>query len=253
MHARQILGVGGSSREDHVAHVTGLKTSVPRSSVVHRSAGFDPYNRAILDFETGRANDAAREYLSLARLGQTQIIYGAKNPRFAPWLLTLAATAFVRAGDTTSARQLVDSIEVAGSLSLFPRDALLHHFVRGLLYSRGHQADAAVREFRQALSSPTFGYTRINYELAETLLGLHRAREAIPVVQAALHGAIEGSGLYVTRTEMHELLARLFEATGQRDSASAHYSVVARAWASADSGLASRRLAAERRSRRAGS
>jgi hypothetical protein len=141
---------------------------------------------------------------------------------------------------------------VAGSLSLFPRDGLLHHFVRGLLYSRAHQADAAVREFRQALSSPTFGYTRINYELGETLLGLHRAREAIPVVQAALHGAIEGSGLYITRTELHELLARLFEAAGQQDSASAHYAIVARAWASADSSLAARRQAAERRSRRAG-
>jgi len=225
---------------------------VPRSNVVRRAAEFDPYNRAILDFDTGRAGDAAREFMSLARQAHTQVIYGARNPRMEPWLLTLAATAYVKAGDTTSARQLVDSIEVAGSLSLFPRDALLHHFVRGLLYSRGRQADAAAREFRQALSSPTFGYTRINYELAETLLGLHRAREAIPVVQAALHGAIEGSGLYITRTEMHELLAQLFEAAGQRDSASAHYAIVARAWVSADSSLATRRLAAERRSRHTG-
>ena len=225
---------------------------VPRSNVVRQRVQIDPHNRAILDFETGRPNAAAREFLALARLAHTEVTDGAKNPRRAPWLLTLAATAFVEAGDTTAARQLVDSIEVAGSLSLFPRDGLLHHFVRGLLYSRAHQADAAVREFRQALSSPTFGYTRINYELAETLLGLHRAREAIPIVQAALHGAIEGSGLYITRTEMHELLARLFDATGQRDSASAHYAVVARAWASADSSLETRRRAAERRSRRAG-
>jgi DNA-binding SARP family transcriptional activator len=225
---------------------------IPRSSVVRRLDESDPYNRAILDFETGRANAAAREFLALGRRLRDEVTYGAKNPRHGPWLLTLAATAFVEAGDTTSARQLVDSIEVAGSLSLFPRDGLLHHFVRGLLYSRAHQADAAVREFRQALSSPTFGYTRINYELGETLLGLHRAREAIPVVQAALHGAIEGSGLYITRTELHELLARLFEAAGQQDSASAHYAIVARAWASADSSLAARRQAAERRSRRAG-
>ena len=225
---------------------------IPRSRVVRRLDESDPYNRAILDFETGRANAAAREFLALGRRLRDEVRYGAKNPRHGPWLLTLAATAFVEAGDTTSARQLVDSIEVAGSLSLFPRDGLLHHFVRGLLYSRAHQADAAVREFRQALSSPTFGYTRINYELGETLLGLHRAREAIPVVQAALHGAIEGSGLYITRTELHELLARLFEAAGQQDSASAHFAIVARAWVSADSSLAARRQAAERRSRRAG-
>jgi hypothetical protein len=159
--------------------------------------------------------------------------------------LTLAATAFVAANDTMSARRLVDSIEVAGSRSSFRRDPLLHHFVRGLLYARAQQDDAAVREFRAALDSPTFGYTRINAELGRTLLRLHRAHEAIPIVQGALHGGIEGAGLYVTRTELHELLAQLFDADGQRDSAAAHYRVVARAWASADPFLASRRDAAE--------
>jgi hypothetical protein len=118
---------------------------------------------------------------------------------------------------------------------------LLHHFVRGLLYSRGKQVEPAVREFRAAMHSPTFGYTRINYELGKSLLELGRAGEAIPVVQAALHGGIEGSGLYVTRTELHELLAQLFDANRQRDSAAAHYAVVARLWASADPFLAARR------------
>jgi DNA-binding SARP family transcriptional activator len=236
----------------HEARELQTDGRIPRSTVVRHFVESDPNNRAILDFETGRANAAAREFLALARLARNELKDGAKNPRRVPWLLTLAATSFVEAGDTTSARQLVDSIEVAGSLSLFPRDELLHHFVRGLLYSRSHQADAAVREFRQALSSPTFGYTRINYELGETLLELHRASEAIPVVQAALHGGLEGSGLYITRTEMHELLAQLFEAAGQQDSAAAHYTIVARAWASADSSLATRRRTAEQRSRRAG-
>ena len=54
------------------------------------------------------------------------------------------------------------------------------------------------------------------------------------MVRAALHGGIEGAGFYVTRTELHELLARLFDADHQRDSAAAHYAIVERAWRSAD-------------------
>lgn len=91
-----------------------------------------------------------------------------------------------------------------------------------------------------------FGYTRINYELARSLLALHRAGEAIPPLQAALRGGIEGSNLYITRTKPHELLARSFDANHRRDSAAAHYAVVARAWASADPFLVPRRDAARR-------
>ena len=116
-----------------------------------------------------------------------------------------------------------------------------------MLYARGHRDDAAIREYRAAISSPTFGFTQINYELGKTLLTLQRPGEAIPFVQAALHGGIEGSGLYVTHTELHELLAQLFDAAGRRDSAAAHYRVVAAAWASADPVLWPRRDAAARR------
>jgi hypothetical protein len=52
-------------------------------------------------------------------------------------------------------------------------------------------------------------------------------------VRAALRDGIDGSNLYITRTELHELLAQLFEANGARDSASAHYAIVERAWRSA--------------------
>jgi hypothetical protein len=79
-----------------------------------------------------------------------------------------------------------------------------------------------------------FGYSRINYEIGRSALAVRRPREGIPIVQAALRGGIEGSGFYVTRTELHELLARLFDANHQRDSAAAHYAIVERAWRSAD-------------------
>src|SRR6185503_12226644 len=106
--------------------------------------------------------------------------------------------------------------------------------VRGLLHSRAGEHEAALKEFRAAIHSPTFGYTRINYEFAQSALALKRPREAIPLVQAALHGGIEGAGFYITRTELHEMLARLFDADGQRDSAKVHYAIVERAWRSAD-------------------
>ena len=240
----------GLRMEGRYREATALvrESRLPRSSVVRHDLVPDPYANAILDLETGRAMVAANEFLDIGRArDDTATAGGRRNPRAAPWFLTLAATAAVAGGDTALARRLVDSIEVTGSQSIFGRDPLLHHFVRGLLYSRSGLQEAALREFRAAMHSPTFGYTRINYELAKTLLALRRPREAIPVVQAALHGGIEGSGSYITRTELHELLAQLFDAAGQRDSAMFHYAVVARTWASADPFLAARRDAAARR------
>lgn len=221
---------------------------VPRSGIVRREVAIDGYNRAILDWEMGRPATAADQFMTIAEEARAaDNRAGRVDPRVMPWLLTLAASAFVAGGDTVAARRLVDSIEVAGSRSAFPRDPLLHHFVRGLLYARARRDDAALREYRAAISSPTFGFTRINYELGKTLLTLQRPGEGIPLVQAALHGGIEGSGLYVTHTELHELLAQLFDAAGQRDSAAAHYRVVVAAWSFADPVLWSRRDAAARR------
>ena len=99
---------------------------------------------------------------------------------------------------------------------------------------------AATTAFRAATHSPTHGYTRINHELAKSLLALNRAREAVAPLQSALRGGVEGSELYLTRTEIHDLLARAFEAAGQKDSAAAHYSIVERAWRNADPRLAAR-------------
>ena len=217
------------------------------AGLARRRVGPEPYLGAIVDLEMGRPRTAADQFLALSGRASdtTGISARQKYSRTEAWFLTLAATAWVAGNDTLSARRMVDTIEIAGSRSLFARNPLLHHFVRGLLYSSARQDDAAVREFRAAMDSPTFGYTRINYELGKTLLAEHRPRDGIPIVQAALHGGIEGSGLYLTRTELHDLLARLFDAAGQRDSARAHYRIVARAWASADSFLWARRDSAQ--------
>ena len=64
------------------------------------------------------------------------------------------------------------------------------------------------------------------------------------VVRSALRGEIDASNLYITRTELHELLAQAFAAAGEVDSAAAHYRAVADAWARADPTLHARRAVA---------
>jgi hypothetical protein len=99
--------------------------------------------------------------------------------------------------------------------------------------AEGHDAEAAV-ELRDAIHSPTHGFTRVNYELGKTLMRLNRPADVEPVVRAALHGDIDGSNLYMTRTELHELLAQAFDRQGKRDSAAVHFRAVVRAWEHAD-------------------
>ena len=48
-------------------------------------------------------------------------------------------------------------------------------------------------------------------------------------IRLALRAEIDAANLYVTRTELHELLARAFDAAGERDSAAVHYRAVVNA------------------------
>jgi hypothetical protein len=143
------------------------------------------------------------------------------------------------------ARQLADSAELVGRGSLNGRDPLLHFFIRGLIAQASGDHQTAVDFFRRSIFSKVFGYTRANLELARSLIALGRTAEAIPPLQAALAGGWDGSNLYVTRTELHELLAQSFEATGNRDSAAAHFAAVERAWRRADPRFAARYQAAK--------
>ena len=209
-------------------------TRAPPSSVPQ-----DRANIAIALTELGQGSRAVPLFRGM--FPTTYSLNGQRRPfpdgvraRNTAWEMTLAATAAVAGGDTTLARAYVDSIAAVGQRSSFERDAVLHHFVRGLLDARAGRQEQAVAEFRQAVVSPTFGYTRINYEMGRSLLALRRPAEAIRIVQPALRGGIDGSNLYVTRTELHELLGQAFAAAGRRDSAAAHFAVVERAWRSAD-------------------
>ena len=154
--------------------------------------------------------------------------------RHLTWSKTLYGMALAAGGDTLALRRLVDTVEYWGERSLYGRDRRAHHYLRGMLLVAGHHDVEAADELRAAIHSPTNGFTRINYELGKTLMRLDRPGEAVPVVRAALHGGIDGSNLYVTRTELHELLAQAFDRLGHRDSAAVHYRAVVRAWARSD-------------------
>lgn len=177
-------------------------------------------------FEQGRYRSAAALFDSMARVRFDAFASPSRDAQYRTWNLTHEATALAALGDTSALARLADSVRAAGELSLLARDRRLHHHVRGLLLvARGDDA-AAIDEFRQAMFSPGLGYARTNYEWARALLRLGRPREAIAILQPTIPHLLEGGGLYVTRTDVQELLAQAWDRAGVRDSALVHYRAV---------------------------
>jgi len=189
--------------------------------------------RAQVLFELGLARDAAVLFDSIGRASFPQLVPG-QIARHRSWNLVHQASALAAAGDTGSLSALADTLEWWGRRSSYGRDPRLHHHVRGLLLAARGQLEPAAGEFRSAIYSPTVGYSRTNLELATTLLRLHRPSDAVPVLQSALRGGIEGSSLYLTQTELHLALGRAWEAAGRPDSAVVQYRYVLAAWRNAD-------------------
>lgn len=183
-------------------------------------------------------------YRSVPRRGRDS-----QTARSQVWWLTHAGDAAASAGDTARLALLADSAQSMGTRSGYGRDVRLHHHLRGLLLRARGNLPAAEAEFRAAIFSPTFGYARSSVELANVLMDRGRAREAVPVLQAALRGGLEGSSLYVTRTELHEKLGRAWQAVGQSDSASHHYQHVLNAWRNAEPSMHKSRQRVEQRAR----
>jgi predicted Zn-dependent protease len=207
----------------------------------------DPVTSAIVALDRGHAAEAARAFLQMVsdiRARPDQPGFTARN---LSWHMTLAGTALAAAGDTAGVLALADSVERIGQESSFGRDYRLHHFLRGLVHQQGNRHAEAVDAFRRSMFSATDGYTRINLEQARSLVELGRPGEAVAVLQPALRGGVDGGNSYVTHTELHEALARAFDAAGQADSAAAHWTAVERAWRDADPVFAERyRYAAAR-------
>jgi DNA-binding SARP family transcriptional activator/TolB-like protein len=197
--------------------------------------------------EAGRPREAAALFGSVAAHPPFEPWQRGKVARHRAWYLTHTATALAAAGDTARLAAIADTVQATGPRSSLGRDRLLHHHIRGLLLAARGDSAGAERELRQAIVSPTFGYTRTNLELGRLLLTQRRPGEAVAVLSPALRGPLDASNTYVTHTELHELLARAFDAAGEADSAAAHYRWVVTAWRAADPPFRPRWEAARRR------
>ena len=175
--------------------------------------------------------------------------------RHRAWNLVHAASALASAGDTATLAARADTIQYYGARTLYRLHRDLHHHVRGLLLAARHQDDDAIAEFRQALSWSASAYTRTNYELGRLLLRRGRPAEAVAAVAPALRSGVEATSYYLTRVELHELLAKAWDSlgasraaalppgvtrAGAKDSAVVHYQWVAQAWKGGDPPFAQR-------------
>lgn len=223
-----VLRNEGRLRDALELHRTGWLTGFPAAP-----QSPNDFDAAILALESGDPRSAAAIFREKARR-----IAPSWTPGFAArvraWNMTLEGMSLAAAGDTAAVRALADSVERYGAASAYGRDQRAHHYLRGLVFAAQRRDDDAAREFRAAIHSPNFGFTRVNYELARVLLRLGRPAEAVATLQSSLRGEVTASNLYITRTDLHELLADAFQAAGQTDSAAVHYRAVVNAWRRAD-------------------
>lgn len=161
--------------------------------------------------------------------------------------LALAAAARGAAGDTVALHSTAELIARRTTDSALVRSRTYGNYLRGLLAAkRGDQA-AAVQFFSAARFSPTLSLALVDVELAHALLSSGKPRDAVAVLQPTFRGYFTGGGLFVTRTQIHEELARAWEAAGNLDSARIHWARVAEGLQHADPALAPRAAHARER------
>jgi len=213
--------------------VNGPMQTIEPSST--HGAGLSRVAEAQVQFELGNYRRAAEIFTQISippdSFGRASI---GRLARQRAWILTHAGSAVAAAGDTVALLALVDTVKSWGSRSGFGRDHRLYQYLTGLLWIARNAPDSAALALRRAITSETQGFSRIDLELARTLLKLARPNEAIPLLEHPLSGTIEGANFYVTRTELQETLARAFEAAGKPDSAAVYYRAVLSAWRHAD-------------------
>ena len=219
--------------------------------------GFDPepdrVNASIIELEQGKPDSCITQMKAepeQPHIKQRGLLWPGQAARETAWAFGRLAMCQASVGDTSDFAMIADTLRQLGFISNYGRDRRLHHYVRGLLWKARGKPEQAVAEFQAAISSPNFGFTRINYELGQLLLQLGRPGDAVAILQPALRGALDASNLYLSRTEIHELLAKAWDSAGQADSARVHWAEVERAWRGADPQFRARWEVAKNRVRR---
>lgn len=178
-----------------------------------------PQMWALLDM--GRAREAMLLADSIAQPAYTRDS-PARNARTYASAYGRSAEAAAAAGDTVRLKQLIDTIAYWGARTAFGPARVMHHHARGLLLSLRNDHAGAAREFQAALFSPTNGFTRTNYHLAQELLILGRAREAAHVAESGLRGIVGGSAYGLTHRHLHEVASAAWRRAGVADSSRVH-------------------------------
>ena len=158
--------------------------------------------------------------------------FPARDARHRAWMLTLAASARARAGDTSALAALADAVEQIGARSAYGRDRRLHHHIRGLLWEARGDTARAVAELHLARFSRTETY--LGVRLARGELALGRVNDAIATAESALRGPLDSQNQYESRTELHEILAQAYARSGAPARARRHLAIVTRSWRHAD-------------------
>lgn len=149
--------------------------------------------------------------------------------RLRAWYGTLAADAWVAAGDTSDLARRIREVEAWGSQSAYGRDRVLHHHLRGLQALSRNDLEGARRSLERARWSPTGTYARTNLTLATVLLRQGRVGDALRLLEQTSHAGMESVHLYGTRRDIHRLFAQAYRAAGRPDSAVVHERWLARA------------------------
>jgi tetratricopeptide (TPR) repeat protein len=225
------LRAQGRLREATLLSRNGWFPGLPPLRVAARPSEF---LIGIAALETGDAADAVQVFQRLPITQDAGLWAPGVVARNRSWKGTLTGMALAAAGDTARLRVMADSVERWGGASAYGRDQKSHYYLRGMLDVAAGRDEDAIRNFRQAIYSTSLGFTRVNFELARALLRLGRPQDAVAVLQPALRGPSDASNLYISRTELHELLADAFDRAGMADSAAVHYRAVVRAWQRAD-------------------
>jgi tetratricopeptide (TPR) repeat protein/predicted Ser/Thr protein kinase len=201
------------------ARASGEGEAVPPGSV-HPAA----LSQAVTLRMSGSPREAAALYDSLATW-RHEAAPPPLTARQRAWMLLQRADALASAGEVSELPDLVDEIERLGTGSGHVRDRRMHWHVRGLSLLAGGDTAAALDAFRRSIFSLSQGYTRTNQAWAEVLIARGEADAAIPLLQSALKGPIEGSTFYTNPADSHRLLAEAWSrmpGAQAADSARAH-------------------------------